>query len=476
MSSIGSRFAAVVVGTTVVIGAAGFLAGQGVLERVAALAEDKGVTEALTDERKALLDGHKLRRASAEALIANCRDAGRVAACTVPDVTIAWEELAEDDPGAVPRWEGEKAYVFRDGKKLVRARFDWDEMKPRFEAVSEVIGRREHLSLLLPELTRSFLVALGLALFGAAILGLFGIWLLSRRIAARVSALVDYTRRIAVGELAEAPPLTRGTDEVGMLARALERMAEDLDQARQRLVLTEKMQSWQNVARKVAHEIKNPLTPISLVAAELKRRGAAATGETASFLEEAGRVLYEETSSLERMVREFTAFARLPEPRLEAGDLEDLVRDFAQRNLVINGPKFTMGGEPGPYPVVLDRAMIAQILHNLVNNARLAKAPQAVEVGFRLRREADGAVVDVMDDAGGVPETLRETLFDAYVTTRSTGDGEKGMGLGLAIARKIAMDHGGSLDLTSTGGKGSVFTLRLPLHALPRGAPDAGVS
>lgn len=469
MKSIGARFASIVVLTSAVVGAAGYFAGQSAMEQVAALSDDQEVEAALEDGRKALRDWSKLRQAHAAAQLEACATARQLDSCVVTDASAKITIIPAPKGDIQAHWLNERTYTSHESDgRAFEAVLDWPEIKPRFDKFSEVLGRREHLVQLLPDLLASFLATFAAALVAAALCGLLATWLLSRRLVARVGALINYTRRIGQGQLVQAPASTRGRDEVGLLSEALERMAIDLDTTRQRLILTEKMESWQQVARKVAHEIKNPLTPISLVAAELQRQAPQQEPRLKAFLVEAGRVLYEECSSLERMVRDFTRFARLPHPELLSGDLWETVSDFVQRNSASDGPELILQ-EPGvqQFPVVHDAAMIAQVLHNLVNNAVRAKAPERVRVRFAAVVQGASIRLDIADDAGGVPESLRSTLFDAYVTSRSTGDGEKGMGLGLAIARKIALDHGGSLELTETGAAGSVFTLVLPLsHAI----------
>jgi C4-dicarboxylate-specific signal transduction histidine kinase len=107
--------------------------------------------------------------------------------------------------------------------------------------------------------------------------------------------------------------------------------------------------------------------------------------------------------------------------------------------------------------------MLRQIFHNLVNNSLLAKAPDAVSISIEVSATVDEVVIDVTDDGPGVPVALRQSLFDAYVTSRSTGEKEKGMGLGLTISRQIAIDHGGSLVLLHSSGQGTTMRLKLPL-------------
>jgi len=463
--SISGQYTLVVLLTVATVGLAGFFAGSSILTQIASLVKDQPLIEALGAGQHALVDLHRERRQLGEATALVCAKRNPDVPCTLPGGERVRREVVAIGASPLPYWEGESVYVMDAGGMAARFTFPWPEIKPLLASVTSVIGTREHLDELLPSLTESFLMIYALALVGAGLLGLVVTYFLSRRLGRRIALLVAYTRRIASGALEPAPAETGGADEVGTLASALHSMAHALDEARQRLVLNEKMQSWQNVARKVAHEIKNPLTPISLVASELKRHGANATDErTRTLLAETSRILEEETGSLGRMVREFSAFARLPEPDLIAADLLEILKDFAQRNSTDGGPILIINADrEQPFPAVVDRAMILQVLHNLLNNARLAKAPAQVTVTLTLSRSSERTyLLDVIDDGPGVPETLKQTLFDAYVTTRSTGDGEKGMGLGLTIARKIASDHGGSLNLHSTGADGTCFRMVLP--------------
>ncbi len=460
--SIGTRFAAVVCLTALIVAGAGYLAGRSILSQVAALADDPAEMNALVEGQKALVELHRERQQRVEPLLEACAAKESPSPCDVPGVQIG-VEISPADAHVESGWSSERVYVAAGKTSAHRFTLGWDSLRAKHSAVSDIIAVKEHVTTLLPSLTASFLKVFAGTLAVGIALGLLVTYALSRRLTFRVKELVTYTRRIGTGDLAPAPSSTRGEDEVGLLADALHVMAHDLDETRQRLILSEKMQSWQAVARKVAHEIKNPLTPISLVADELRKRAASAPEGLRETLQEASRILAEETESLGRMVREFSAFARLPDPDLQAGDLGELVRDFVARNQTADGPSFKVAAPDTSLPVVIDRGMVVQVLHNLVNNARLAKAPAKLTVRFELSQAGTNVLLDVVDDASGVPESLRQTLFDAYVTSRSTGDGEKGMGLGLTISRKIAVDHGGSLILHKTSTEGSRFRLTLPL-------------
>jgi two-component system, NtrC family, nitrogen regulation sensor histidine kinase NtrY len=239
-------------------------------------------------------------------------------------------------------------------------------------------------------------------------------------------------------------------------------MVDELGRTRERLVMSEKMASWQTIARKVAHEIKNPLTPISLIADQLRSLPDMPKEKLHSILQQSAKVIEEETGSLQRMVREFSGFASLPRPEPKREDLTIVVEDFIERNTRSGGPEFVFEKRPGNYMCSVDRGMMFQVLHNLSNNARLAKHPETVTVRVALRA-ADGFIyAEVSDNGPGIPEAMRHVLFEAYTTTRSTGDAEKGMGLGLAISRKILMDHDGYLNLKGTSPSGACFEFRVP--------------
>lgn len=460
--TIGGKFAMVISITVVIVGFSGFFAGSSLLTQVGALANDESLLQALSASRNVLIAFNKTRRTHFEEKLETCIKEKIWPRCTFGDVATTITSVDVPDPAASSGWSGETSYFVTVSGKNYQIKVDWPEYHPQFQNITDILATREHVTTLLPSLLRTFVLVFAGALFITALFGLGINYLLSRRISSRVAKLIAYTRIIGAGKTPTSPPDALGEDEVGTLATALHSMALDLEETRQRLILTEKMHSWQNVARKVAHEIKNPLTPITLVAAQLRRQEEKAPPNLKPVLNEAIQILEEETASLGRMVKEFSAFARLPDPKLQPDDLSDIITSFMSRNQSDTGPLLLQLNEPADYLLICDRGMLMQIFHNLVNNARLAKSPARVTVTFNLHRQANNLVLDVKDDGPGVPADLRSTLFDAYVTSRSTGEQEKGMGLGLTISRKIAHDHGGSLILKEASEFGSCFELTLP--------------
>ncbi|HEU4952450.1 MAG TPA: ATP-binding protein [Holophagaceae bacterium] len=233
---------------------------------------------------------------------------------------------------------------------------------------------------------------------------------------------------------------------------------EDLSQ----LASAEKRAAWQEVARRMAHEVKNPLTPIQLTAQRLLRRAREERLDPETVRSGAETILGE-VASLARLVDSFSRFAKLPAPNFGPCDAGDLVRQVAS----LYGPNhprvaWRMDIPEGPFPAAWDADLVKGALINLVDNALGAlegRAEDGGTVGLRLeRRNGDYALI-VEDDGPGVPEEARGRLFEPYFSTK-----RKGTGLGLAIVRRTAEDHGGEV-LYEPLEPGSRFILRLPARA-----------
>lgn len=218
-----------------------------------------------------------------------------------------------------------------------------------------------------------------------------------------------------------------------------------------RLVTAQRNAAWRDVARRIAHEIKNPLTPIQLSAERLQRKYRAEIHSDRETFDRCTDTIIRQVGDIGRMVDEFSAFARMPAPKLAEEDGAELLRQavFAQRVAYPDIPVELV--EPsGPVPLVCDGRMIGQALANVLKNAGEAVAARRVaepdhEGGLtaRLTLEPAQAVFEVEDSGVGLPDRDRERLTEPYVTTR-----EKGTGLGLAIVKRILEEHGGELELT----------------------------
>jgi two-component system nitrogen regulation sensor histidine kinase NtrY len=244
-----------------------------------------------------------------------------------------------------------------------------------------------------------------------------------------------------------------------------------------RLVTAQRNAAWRDVARRIAHEIKNPLTPIQLSAERLRKkyRKDVPPAELEIF-DRCTDTIVRQVGDIGRMVDEFSAFARMPAPKFAEQDAAELLRAavFAQR---VASPELAVELEEPPQVVLLaDGRMLAQALTNVLKNAaeaveaRRADSPRLK--GFiraRLLSDDSGVAFEVEDNGVGLPAKDRDRLTEPYVTTR-----EKGTGLGLAIVKRILEDHGGELELTdSSGGQGALAILKLPAAARVRSEPPA---
>ena len=308
------------------------------------------------------------------------------------------------------------------------------------------------------EVLRAFLL---LAASGALLALVLGV-LLSRRITRPVEALTQAAQALGQGRL-DASVSTRAAGELKTLVDTFNRMMADLRATTEKLVASERVAAWQEVARRLAHEVKNPLTPIRMSLETLLALSEKDPSRTNAALREAAPAVLEEVDRLRRIVDEFSRFARLPRPTLQRLDLAELARAvlalYADHPVSPGGPARTYRAElPDAVAVDADRDQLTQVLVNLVKNAEEAMAGQGGAVTVRVRRAGAAAVLEVSDEGPGVPLEARARLFEPYVTTK-----QGGTGLGLAIAARIAQEHRGTLELAEGQGPGATFRLTLPL-------------
>jgi two-component system nitrogen regulation sensor histidine kinase NtrY len=215
------------------------------------------------------------------------------------------------------------------------------------------------------------------------------------------------------------------------------------------LVAAQRTSAWADVARRIAHEIKNPLTPIQLSAERLRRKYGKTLTEDREVFEQCTETIIRQVGDIGRMVDEFSAFARTPKPVVETQDLAETVRQavFLAR---VGQPDiaFDVDLPKGPMEARFDRRLISQALTNILKNASeaIASLPPEERAKGRVRvsatRDGDEAIIDIIDNGPGLPTENRERLLEPYVTTR-----EKGTGLGLAIVGRILEEHGGRIEL-----------------------------
>jgi two-component system, NtrC family, nitrogen regulation sensor histidine kinase NtrY len=295
------------------------------------------------------------------------------------------------------------------------------------------------------------LVAIGLAL--SVLVGL----LIARRVTRPVEALTFAAREVAQGHLA-VQVAERASGEVGELVSAFNKMTADLRTTTEQLVASERVAAWQEVARRLAHEIKNPLTPIQMSLQTLLAARQADHPRFSALFEESAFAVLEEVERLRRIVDEFSRFARLPRPNLQPLDICEWVAQVL--TLYASPPEglqLRTDISPGLWAQG-DRDQLTQVLVNLVKNAEEALEGGPGVITVRAGRRQDELRIEVEDTGPGIPPEHWPRLFEPYFTTK-----QGGTGLGLAIAQRICQEHGGRLEVGGAPAGGAVFTLVLPV-------------
>lgn len=304
---------------------------------------------------------------------------------------------------------------------------------------------------------RAFAVILGAWAIAAGLVGI----LMARRTTRRLSDLVRAVRELAQGNLDVQVDAGRANDEVTGLAIAFNAMVREVRESRDRIVYLEKISGWQEVARRLAHEIKNPLTPIQLAFQQLDTRYQALEEKEPSFsalLADVREIVREEIGTLQRLVEDFSGFARLPDVRTEPSELGDFVDEFIRTSPQLTERAEIAVGRAGSYPVAIDRTLMRRVLANLLQNAIEASRPNRPQIRLDLSLRGERVELTVADDGPGIPDHLKARVFDPYFTTRHDGTG-----LGLAIVKKIVLQHGGEISVESAPSAGAAFTIALPL-------------
>jgi len=317
--------------------------------------------------------------------------------------------------------------------------------------------------------------------------------LLARGVSRRIAELARATRLVGEGDLSIRVP-EGGGDEIADLAGAFNRMLGEVESSRARIEYLQRISAWQEMARRLAHEIKNPLTPISLAVQEIHRRYSGSDPEYRRLVDTTLEIVEDEVGTLRRLVGEFSDFARLPQASLFRADLAEFLHEQAAR-FGVRGAERDSGETaldellslkqaadikvefdvpPGPCEALIDAQMLRRVLFNLVRNAAQALLGGRAGLGLvrvRLVREGEFWNLDVEDNGPGIPVELRETVFDPYVTTK-----DDGTGLGLSIVKKIVIEHGGTIRAEQSALGGARLRVRLPVlgtRAAERAMEDA---
>jgi nitrogen fixation/metabolism regulation signal transduction histidine kinase len=309
------------------------------------------------------------------------------------------------------------------------------------------------------DLLKSFAGVAPIAFLAALAVGL----VLAGRIARPIRDLAERAESISA-EQARPITLLDEKDETRRMTLAFDQMLDALQASERRRLAAERVAAWEEIAKRLAHEIKNPLSPIQLAVENLRRtRDRAPAAFDEAFLVET-RTILEEVGSLRALVDEFAQFARLPRPRVTACDPRAIVEQalalFSGR---IETMRVAVAIDDALAPAVIqaDAEQIGRVLKNVVANALDAMEGSSERtLGVTVRAEGDRVAFAVSDTGRGFDAEALRRVFEPYFTTRADGGGT---GLGMAIARRIAVEHGGTLAASGAPGRGATITLTLPL-------------
>ncbi len=291
------------------------------------------------------------------------------------------------------------------------------------------------------------------------LLSILASFFFSDRIIRPIESLEEATRRVTEGDYS-VRILSRPGEDLGAMVTSFNRMVNELDRARRRIAQAEKVQAWQEIAQRLAHEVKNPLTPIRLAAERLRRRYQAGAEDFDQVLERTTTTIVRETEALTALLNEFRSFSRLPGPSKEDVYLRRLCAEAAAVYGEDPDIHVDMDGIVETLVIHADRGQLRQVFVNLLTNAVEASGRKVhISCAADIIEQGGDTVcrIRVEDDGPGIPDDLREQIFQPYVTSKPDGTG-----LGLAIVERIVYDHDGRIHVESAPGSGTTFVITLP--------------
>lgn len=310
------------------------------------------------------------------------------------------------------------------------------------------------------------------ALAGIA-LGAVIAWWASARVTKPVRELAAGAREVAHGNLNTRVEVD-SKDEIGELAQAFNQMTGQLVEQRDRLIQVERVAAWRELARRLAHEMKNPLFPLQITVENLQRARQLGPAQFDEVFQESTSTLLAELSQLKSIINRFSDFAKMPAPRFEPVKLGELlpalVKLFEPQWQAPDRPRITSSlhlDDPA-LTVEADPDQLNRALRNLILNAMDAM-PNGGTIAMTARRAPGAVVIEVADTGAGLTREECERLFTPYYTTKTHGTG-----LGLAIVQSVVSDHGGKIGVESEPGQGSTFRIELPERRLNGASADRG--
>jgi two-component system, NtrC family, nitrogen regulation sensor histidine kinase NtrY len=295
--------------------------------------------------------------------------------------------------------------------------------------------------------------------------GIFLAILLSSWAAARVTRPVEQlahaAQEVAAGNW-NARVEVLGEDELGQLADSFNRMTSELLAQKERLMQAERVAAWRELARRLAHELKNPLFPLQLTMENLVRARQQSPEQFEEVFRESSRTLLAEIENLKGIIGRFSEFSKMPQPQLRPVQVNEVVHGVVQLfQAQLNAPgrgkiKCELQLDPHMKPVPADAELLHRAISNLMLNAMDAM-PQGGTLTLRTRTDDGKVLIEVSDTGAGMTAEERERIFTPYYTSKA-----QGTGLGLAIVQSVVSDHGGRVRVQGGAGHGTTFVIELP--------------
>jgi nitrogen fixation/metabolism regulation signal transduction histidine kinase len=272
-----------------------------------------------------------------------------------------------------------------------------------------------------------------------------------------VQRLAESAGKVAAGNWGTTVEAT-STDEIGQLAKAFNRMTHELVEQRERLVQAERVAAWRELARRLAHELKNPLFPLQITIENMQRARERYPEQFDEVFREGTQTLLAELATLKQIIARFSDFARMPAPEMQPVNFSQLagatVKVF-EAQLAEACVRLVTDFEPAVKPIPADPEQMTRALRNLILNA-IDAMPKGGTLTLRTRAVDGGVRIEVSDTGQGLTPEECGRLFTPYYTTKTHGTG-----LGLAIVQSVVSDHGGRISVESEAGKGATFRIEL---------------
>jgi nitrogen fixation/metabolism regulation signal transduction histidine kinase len=326
-----------------------------------------------------------------------------------------------------------------------------DELSELF-SIEEALQTYGHLEMIISDLRQGLVLNYVLIVVVMVVLaGLIGLRI-GLGITGPLSSLIRGTRELARDNLNyRIPP--GPADEIGMLIDSFNNMAIDLEDNRRKRVEAEKVAAWREIARRLAHEIKNPLTPIQLTVQQMRDKYSGDDETYQKLLTDCAEIVTEEVESLRGLVQEFAEFARMPQLALTPQNINHIIADTVK---LYSEKKVDLDLSDSVPDIKLDLEGIRRVLINLVENAIDAAGADS-QIIIQTRTTEDRVILSIMDEGPGVQHTDRERIFEPYISGK-----QEGTGLGLAMVKNIVQEHGGRITVSDSTSGGARFDIELP--------------